>query len=141
MNGSTETTKEPGSWQEALRFLAAWLVLSAAASLSAVVLVHGFNFVIQRLTSFLLGISELLPLWSALGALFVGAAVYRVSPASSGEGIPSYIAGMTGGQGRLPFKATVFKLLASMGTLGFFSPGGLIGPLGRTNAGILSTAA
>jgi CIC family chloride channel protein len=78
------------------------------------------------------------PLWAAAGSLLTVQLIYRIAPLSSGEGIPAYIRCVRNEQGRLPIKATFSKFFAAMMTIGTFGIGGIVGPLGRVAAGILS---
>jgi H+/Cl- antiporter ClcA len=68
----------------------------------------------------------------------VGAVVYRLEPRAMGEGIPSYLHAMRKGHGHLPFSETFYKFWAALITLGTFGNGGILGPVGRINAGLMS---
>ncbi len=77
-------------------------------------------------------------LYTIFGALITGGIIYRLEPDSSGEGIPSYIQGLRFHGGCLPLSVTLFKYLAGLTTLSTFGNGGVVGPLGRVSAGIMS---
>ncbi len=126
--------------RESLRFLFTWLFISGAAAASAVTILYSFAYLLDEAHRFLESISAVLPLWTAAGAAITVLILYRISPRSSGEGIPSYIEGMSEHGGVLPLKATIFKFFSSLVTLGSFGAGGIIGPLGRVNSGLLSGA-
>ncbi len=73
------------------------------------------------------------------GALIVGVLFLRRVPESGGEGIPSYLASVNRGNGRLNLAATVLKFPATIVTLGSYGSGGIVGPLARICAGIGSS--
>ena len=52
--------------------------------------------------------------------------------------MPSYIRGMRIHRGDLLFSVTFFKYWATLATLSTFGNGGVVGPLGRVSAGIMS---
>ncbi|HDY87850.1 MAG TPA: chloride channel protein, partial [bacterium] len=64
--------------------------------------------------------------------------IYRFQPHAAGEGIPSYIRGMRIHRGNLLFSVTFFKYWAALATLSTFGNGGVVGPLGRVSAGVMS---
>jgi chloride channel protein, CIC family len=79
-----------------------------------------------------------LPVWTIAGALICGLVLYRFSPGAAGEGIPSYLRSLHTNKGVLNPKETFFKFWAALTTLGTFGNGGIVGPLGRVSAGIMS---
>jgi len=102
------------------------------------VVVRTFVFLSQFILEFLATFSLPVFFWVILGALIVGGIVYRFEPKSAGEGIPSYINGLRFDKGRLSFSVTFFKFWAALFTLATYGNGGIVGPLGRVSAGILS---
>lgn len=124
--------------RSALRFLAKWIVLALVAGLVASVMVRLFVFLLFLIRGTLDGLAPFPPVWAVIGALLAGLVIYRISPASVGEGIPSYLEGMNHHRGVLGLRQTIFKFWAALITLGTFGSGGIVGPLGRVSAGILS---
>ena len=68
----------------------------------------------------------------------MGAVIYRVTPEAAGEGIPSYLRSLRHLQARLPLTVTLCKYFAALLTLSTFGNGGVVGPLGRVSAGLMS---
>ncbi len=81
------------------------------------------------------------PVWAVIGALLTGGIIYRISPDAAGEGIPSYLYSLNHQQGSFSIKVTVMKLISGFLTLVSFGNGGVVGPLGRVSAGLLSRGA
>jgi CIC family chloride channel protein len=123
------------------RYLLAWLIIALFSGLLGALVVPGFSFLFQSLARFLQSL-EGVPLWLIPlgGALLVGAIVYRLEPRAKGEGIPSYLHAMRKENGHLPFSETFYKFWAALITLGTFGNGGILGPIGRINAGLMSLA-
>lgn len=124
--------------REAVRFLGKWFFLAIVAGVISAVLVRLFIYLLFTSREILAGTALPPPLWAIVGALATGAIIYRISPGSVGEGIPSYLNGMTHHKGVLGFRQTVFKYGAALVTLSTFGSGGIVGPLGRVSAGVLS---
>lgn len=124
--------------RQAVRFLAKWFFLAITGGVVAAVLVRLFMFLLFFLRETLSSTPVPPPLWAIAGALFTGAVIYRISPGSVGEGIPSYLHGMNHHKGVLGFRQTLFKYGAALVTLSTFGSGGIVGPLGRVAAGFLS---
>lgn len=82
-----------------------------------------------------------LPVWTLLAALFVGGVLYRIAPDAAGEGVPSYLYSLNRNDSRFKLRATLFKLPSALFTLAAFGSGGIVGPVGRTVAGVLSAFA
>lgn len=78
------------------------------------------------------------PLYAAAAALLVGGLIYRLSPNTAGEGIPSYLYALNSAYARFPLRVTLLKLPAAALTLIGFGSGGVIGPVGRTVSGLMS---
>lgn len=124
--------------REAVRFLAKWFFLSIVGGLIGAALVRFFMFLLFAVRGELAATPLPPPVWAILGALVTGGVIYRISPASVGEGIPSYLNGMNHHRGVLGIRQTVFKYWAALVTLATFGSGGIVGPLGRVSAGLLS---
>lgn len=124
--------------REAVRFLAKWFFLSIVGGVTGAALVRFFMFLLVAVRGELSATPLPPPVWAVVGALFTGGVIYRVSPASVGEGIPSYLNGMIHHRGVLGIRQTVFKYWAALVTLATFGSGGIVGPLGRVSAGVLS---
>ncbi len=73
-----------------------------------------------------------------MAALIVGGVVYRFSPDAAGEGIPSYLYALNRGRARFPLRVTLMKFPAAVFTLIGFGSGGVVGPVGRVSAGLVS---
>lgn len=121
-----------------LVFLLKWLVIAVAAGTVGSVLVHSFTFLINSTTDFFSALPVPLPVWTMLGAFLVGGIVYKLEPKAMGEGIPSYLQGVKKNNGVFAVKETWYTFLAALCTLGTFGNGGIVGPLGRVSAGIMS---
>lgn len=119
-----------------------WIVIALSAAVIGTGLVRIFTLLLDRMQSGLGEISSLwglpLPVWAGLGALITTELIYRFAPLSAGEGIPAYIHAVRDDDGRLPFKATISKFASALMTLGTFGIGGIVGPLGRVSAGLMS---
>ena len=124
--------------RQAVQFLLKWFFFSLVAGSVAAGLVRLFVAVLFLLRGSLTATAIPSPIWSIIGAVLTAGIIYRISPASVGEGIPSYLNGMTHHRGVLGLRQTVFKLWAALVTLSTFGSGGIVGPLGRVSAGILS---
>ncbi|MBD3346946.1 MAG: hypothetical protein GF401_17980 [Chitinivibrionales bacterium] len=119
-------------------YLIKWFFLSVSAGIVGSCVVRSFIFLSRLISSFLLSYPVPLPLWTVIGALVAGGVIYKLQPHAAGEGIPSYIRGIRTHKGDLLFSVTFFKYWAALATLSTFGNGGVIGPLGRTTAGIMS---
>lgn len=123
---------------EYIRFLLKWLLISITAGITSSIILKSFRFLFTQLRILILMTNIPYPIITILGALIVGSTIYRIAPFSSGEGIPSYIKGLRKEKGYLSFKATFFKYWAALFTLSTFGNGGIVGPICRVNAGVMS---
>jgi CIC family chloride channel protein len=98
-------------------------------------------FIVVGLHRLLWSTGVTLPLFALGGAAVVAVLIYRIDPRCAGEGIPSYVHGHRTNAGRLDLSETVGKYLASVITLGTFGTGGIVGPVGRVSAGVMSALA
>jgi CIC family chloride channel protein len=119
-------------------FLLKWLTLAVVAGLAGSLTVRLFTYLLEGLSRLFLAAPLPLPLWSFGGALLVGGLIYRWEPAAAGEGIPSYLRGVNLNKGYLSFSVTFHKFWAALITLATFGNGGVVGPVGRISAGIMS---
>lgn len=124
--------------RRSLIFLAKWSLVAIISGVLGTMIVRGFEFSLNTVTAFLSTTVSFLPLWTLLGALICGLLLYRLSPGSAGEGIPSYLKGLHRNKGILDPKETFFKFFAAFSTLATFGNGGIVGPLGRVVAGLMS---
>ncbi|NBF41706.1 MAG: hypothetical protein GVY14_14955 [Spirochaetes bacterium] len=115
-----------------------WILIGIVAALSGVAVVGSFLFLVMGLHRLLRDTGLPLPLFALAGALITGTLIYRIDPRCAGEGIPSYVHGHRTYGGRLDLSETVGKYLASLATLGTFGNGGIVGPVGRVTAGVMS---
>ena len=119
-------------------YLLKWVFLSLLAGILGSVIVHSFRFLLSQITGFFLSYPVPQPAYAVFGAVFTGSIIYRFQPDASGEGIPSYIQGISCSKGYLSISVTLFKYCAGLTTLSTFGNGGVVGPVGRVSAGILS---
>lgn len=125
-------------WQS-YQYLLQWLFIAILAGFLGSLCVKAFMFLYHHSLAFILQ-QEKVPLfiWPLFGAVIVGMLVYRLEPRAMGEGIPSYLRSIRKGSGRLSARETFFKFWAALFTLGTLGSGGVIGPLSRVVAGIMS---
>lgn len=119
-------------------YLLKWVFLSLLAGILGSVIVHSFRYLLSEITDFLLSYPIPQPVYAVFGAVFTGGIIYRFQSEASGEGIPSYIQGIRFCEGNLSISVTLFKYCAGLATLSTFGNGGVVGPVGRVSAGILS---
>jgi CIC family chloride channel protein len=127
-----------GQTKASYLYLLKWLALSVSAGVVGSLTVKLFTTLLERFSAFFIAFALPLPVWSLAGALLVGALIYRLEPAAAGEGIPSYLRGVNLRQGYLSFSVTFFKFWSALFTLATFGNGGVVGPVGRVSAGIMS---
>lgn len=118
-------------------FLVRWLLQAGIAGIVAGSLVEFFQFIYIRGIFFVdsLGVSPLL--WSFGAALLLGLFIYPFSFEAVGEGIHNYLKAVRPPGLVLPLGASILKFPATLITLIGFGNGGLVGPLGQINAGIV----
>lgn len=122
-----------------LKYLLKWICLACLGGVTAALSVALFNYLLAAFSATLSGVSGVpLPVWTILGALFTGGVLYRLQPDSAGEGIPSYIQAMHLYNGEFPPAVTIFKFFSGLVTLSTFGNGGIVGPIGRFCAGLMS---
>ncbi|MBN1756926.1 MAG: chloride channel protein [Chitinispirillaceae bacterium] len=121
------------------RFLAKWTISAITAGLFGSILVHYFSIACSSTTQLLASLSPPVIVWPVVGAVFAGSFIYRIERRAAGEGLPSYIAALRFHSGKLPFSVTFYKLLAALSTLMTMGNGGIVGPLGRVAAGVMSS--
>lgn len=119
-------------------FLLKWVVLAVCAGIVGAFVVHGFSQLTAIVGVRLLGLPVPMFLWPVAGAIVAGVLIYRFQPDAAGEGMPSYMRGIRIDNGKLSFSVTFFKFCAALATIATFGNGGVVGPLGRVCAGILS---
>ncbi len=128
-------TKE---YKRSLTFLGKWTIVAVLSGCIGAGIVKGFHFILTSLANLIQTTFFFLPVWTLAGALICGLLLYRFSPGAAGEGIPSYLKSLHTNKGILPPKETFIKFWAALVTLGTFGNGGIVGPLGRVTAGIMS---
>ncbi len=116
--------------------LAKWLLFATLASATGLAISYAFKYVITTLVS--LPSSSTIFVYPILGAIFVGAVIYRMSPESAGEGIPAYLKMVNIRAGKVSIFSSIAKFIAAAITLSFGGSGGVVGPLVRINAGIIN---
>ena len=126
-------------YKKSLLYLTKWVVIAILSGVIGTFIVRSFTYLLKTISSYLLSTQLPLPLWSILGAVIVGASIYRIEPGASGEGIPSYLRGISYNKGKLPFSETFFKFWAALATISTFGNGGIVGPLGRVSSGLMSS--
>lgn len=125
-------------YRQSILFLFQWIVLALISGIVAHLVIQSFDFMLRTANTFLISLKLPYFLWTTLGALFAGSVIYKIESRAAGEGIPSYIKGLRRENGKLSLSETFFKFWAALITLGTFGTGGIIGPLGRVCAGLLS---
>ena len=119
-------------------YLVKWMALAVVAGACGSLLVRGFLVAIRVISEMLADTPIPLPVVPLFGALVAGGILYRIEPHAAGEGIPSYIRGIRLHKGDLPASVTFFKLWSALATLCTFGNGGVVGPIGRVSAGVMS---
>ena len=125
-------------YRRSLLFLGKWTFVAIISGCIGTGIVQGFNFILTNLAAQTERVFYFLPVWTIAGAVVCGLVLYRFSPKAAGEGIPSYLNGLHKHKGILNPKETFFKFWAALATLGTYGNGGIVGPLGRVSAGIMS---
>ena len=124
--------------RSSLRFLLRWVVVAVISGIVGSSVLAGFRLAIVEAQGLLDSFGLPRVLVGVLGALLVGTLIYRFEPDASGEGVPSYITYLNRYGSKFPLGSTIAKLGASLVTFICYGSGGLAGPVGRVNAGILS---
>lgn len=117
------------------KYLGKWSSISLISGILGVLILQAFVFLSQSISTFISDSSIHSLFWPLIGALITGGIIYRLAIDAAGEGIPSYIRGLTRQGGRLSLKVTFFKFFAALATLSTYGNGGVVGPLGRVSAG------
>lgn len=121
-----------------ITFLIKWLLISIFAGITSSIVLKSFKILYNLIRSVILSVNFPLPVFTILGAILVGSTIYKISPFSSGEGVPSYISALRKEKGYLSFRSTFFKYWAALFTLSTYGNGGIVGPICRVNSGIMS---
>ncbi|MGM0444721.1 MAG: chloride channel protein [Fibrobacterota bacterium] len=121
------------------RYLLRWILTALISGTAGAFLVKSFSALISASDTFFSRGNPVFWLSPLAGALIAGFLIYRIEPDAAGEGIPAYIRSMRLHGGRLPFRVTLAKYAASLATLLTRGSGGVAGPLGRINAGLMSS--
>ncbi len=124
--------------RQSLLDLGKWISTALISGVAGASILRSFVVLTTGMDRFFTGTSLPPLIWPLAGALFTGLVIYRITMDAAGEGMPSYIRGIVIDQGDLPFKATFFKYVAALITLGTYGNGGIVGPLGRVAAGTSS---
>ncbi len=119
-------------------FLLRWIVVGAVAGVTGASVLALFTWLVEAGRGLLLASPIPVPLTAMVAALIVGGIVYRVSPDAAGEGIPSYLFALNHAHARFPVLVTIMKFPAAVITLAGFGSGGVVGPVGRVSAGLVS---
>lgn len=114
-----------------------WICFAFLASVFGIGITYSFRYLLLKIHG-LIHLSGV-PLYSfpLLAAFLCSLVIYRICPTSSEEGVIAY-AKATNTNGILSLKASICHFFAALLTLGLGGSGGLIGPMVRTNAGIMS---
>lgn len=124
--------------KDSLYLVIKWLFIPLVSAVIGTSTYQIFNFLLKHIAFYLWNTQIPLPIWSAVGALIAGLVIYKIQPRAAGEGIPSYIFGLRRKVGNLDGSVTFYKFWAALTTLATFGNGGIVGPLGRVSAGIMS---
>jgi len=119
-------------------FLGKWILLAFLGGISGCFIVRSFIILTGSISTFLSTVPVPIFLWSILGAAVTGGILYKFEPHAAGEGIPAYIRDITKNKGIFSFSVTFFKYWSACATIATFGNGGILGPLGRVSAGIMS---
>lgn len=126
-------------------FLAKWIGLALLAGITGSLSVYSFRRLLLSISSLFVSVqlpgllfSFPLPIFTVLGAVFAGGIIYRIQPDAAGEGLPSYLQALNRNNGYLSIQVTIFKYISGLATLSTFGNGGVVGPLGRFVAGLMS---
>lgn len=125
-------------YRSSLFYLVKWLGVAFVAGWTGTFTVYSFVKLIALLQTGWGQTGLPLPLLIITGTLLVTALLYKIAPDAAGEGIPAYIQTITHPGNRFPLKTTITKYFAALLTLGSYGNGGIVGPLGRVSAGIVS---
>ena len=128
-------------YRKSLKFLLKWTVIAVFSGFLGSGVVRSFAYLLTLIQDLLRGAVSYLPLWTAAGAVLTGAVLYRISKESAGEGIPAYLRALKKNRGKMDTRATFVKYFAALVTLSTFGNGGIVGPLGRVNAGLVTLTA
>jgi len=120
-------------------YLVKWMTISLVAGVLASCMVHSFSWLLTTTSSYLQNVPVPLFVWPVVGAFIAGGLIYRIEHHAAGEGIPSYIQALRRSKTVLPMRITVGKFCAAFSTLATFGNGGIVGPVGRVCAGLLSS--
>jgi len=120
------------------RFLGQWTLIAALAGLVGASTLELFRWLVTVTETFLVSTRVPIPISAAVAGLVVGAGVYRFAPDAAGEGIPSYLHALHHQRAHFPLRVTLMKFPAGILSLAAFGSGGVVGPVGRVVAGLLS---
>ncbi|MBN1523539.1 MAG: chloride channel protein [Spirochaetales bacterium] len=124
--------------RESVFFLVRSLFVGSYAAVVGTAIVLSFVFLLDIVSAAIEPFSAYSFLFPLAGALLCGMVFYRINPEAAGEGIPSYIRSMQFRKGYFSLKVTVLKYFSALATIASYGSGGIIGPLGRVSAGIIS---
>jgi CIC family chloride channel protein len=126
------------AFRTSYRYLIGWVGLGLASGLAGSTVLAAFTWLVDRGSIILLAGVIPPPAVAVGAALVVGFLLYRLSPNAAGEGIPSYLYALNHGHARFPGLVTLLKFPAGVLTLAAFGSGGVVGPVGRVSAGLVS---
>jgi CIC family chloride channel protein len=123
------------------RNLLRWVVIGVVSGVAGAFAVQAVRWTLDAGVSLVEGLSPHPVVTAVLAALAAGLVVYRISPDAAGEGVPSYLYHLRHHHGRFPMVPSIAKLPAAWLAIVGGGSGGLIGPVGMFNAGVLSRVA
>jgi chloride channel protein, CIC family len=123
-----------------IKLLLFWFASALLAGALGTLIVYTFTSLSNIISHFLIeSLRFSIFIYPMTGAFLVGIIIYRIEPLSMGEGLPSYLVSLKENNGDISFRETFFKFWAALLTLSSFGNGGIIGPVGRVSAGVMSS--
>ncbi len=117
-----------------------WFCVALIASISGVLVTYSFMFLLEKGSNFLINTTIPYYFFPVVAALISGFIIYKLRPTSAGEGIPSYLRAVNLKKGNFSATTSIYKYFAALITLVCGGSGGIVGPLVKINAGIMSRA-
>lgn len=118
--------------------LLVWIIVAIVSGVLGASTVNLFVLIVKKIYSIIFTINLPIFIWPVIGVIFIGTVIYKLFPNSFYESVPAYIKGMRLDNGKFNIKSTIGQFLSTSIAISTLNSGGLVGPLARVNAGILS---